>query len=67
MGACARILTTRATRGMKKTAAALERKSCWEGGVGIITSSSTIVYYSRRRLSTTGLPIPNPAPRSVGG
>jgi hypothetical protein len=52
---------------MKKMAAALEHKSCWEGGIGIVMSSLTIVYYSRQQLSTTGLPIPNPAPRSVGG
>jgi hypothetical protein len=34
MGVCTRILAMRATRGKKKTAADLERKSCWEGGVG---------------------------------
>ena len=34
MGACAPILLTRSTRGKKNTAAALEHKSCWEGGVG---------------------------------
>ncbi len=67
MGACARILTTCAMRGMKKMAAALECKSCWEGGVGIVTLSLSIVYYSCQRLSTTGLQIPNPVPRLVGG
>jgi hypothetical protein len=34
MGACARILLTCSTRGKKNTAAALERKSFWEVGVG---------------------------------
>ena len=34
MGVHARILATRSTRGKKNTVAALERKSCWEGGIG---------------------------------
>ncbi len=66
MGACARILARRATRGRKKTEAVLERKSCWRRPRRVVASSSTIAYYTgRRRLSTAGLTIPTPAPRSV--
>ncbi len=44
MGACAQIITMHATRGVKKTAVVLERKSYWEGGVGIVTLLLMIVY-----------------------
>jgi hypothetical protein len=45
----------------------LRRSSVRDAGVGVIASSLAIVYYWSSTIVTTGLTIPTPAHRSVGG